>query len=48
MKYRLLGKSGLRIACCSKCGTSGRIVMQVPAFKRPCVRNGLTMARSAR
>src|SRR6266404_4696292 len=23
------------IACCSKCGTSGRIVMQVPAFELP-------------
>src|ERR1700681_2137283 len=29
------------IACCSTCGTSDRIVMQVPAFKLLCVRNGL-------
>jgi len=43
-----LGMAARGIACCSKCGTSGRIVMQVQAFKLPCVRNGLTMGRSAR
>src|SRR5229473_2200774 len=30
-----LGMAARGIACCSKCGTSGRIVMQVPAFKLP-------------
>src|SRR6267378_908612 len=28
-----LGMAARGIACCSKCGTSSRIVMQVPAFK---------------
>src|SRR5437660_11891065 len=43
-----LGMAARGIACCSKCGTSGGIVMQVQAFKLPCVRNGLAMGRSAR
>src|ERR1700681_3040655 len=30
-----LGMAARGIACCSKCGTSGRIVIQVPAFKPP-------------
>src|SRR5258708_35186679 len=30
-----LGMAARGIACCSKLGTSGRIVMQVPAFKLP-------------
>src|SRR6266566_5034330 len=30
-----LGMAARGIACCSKCGTSGRIVIQVPAFKLP-------------
>ena len=30
-----LGMAGRGIACCSKCGTSGRIVIQMPAFKLP-------------
>src|ERR1700730_12442708 len=30
-----LGTAARGIACCSKCGTSGRIVMQVAAFKLP-------------
>src|SRR5258706_1611183 len=30
-----LGMAARGIACCSKLGTSGRIVMRVPAFKLP-------------
>src|SRR5258705_113602 len=30
-----LGMAARGIACCSKCGTSGRIAIQVPAFKLP-------------
>src|SRR5580700_6137073 len=30
-----LGMAARGIACCSKCGTSGRIVMQAPAFELP-------------
>ena len=30
-----LGMAARGIACCSKCGSSGRIVRQVPAFKLP-------------
>ena len=30
-----LGMAARGIACCSKCGTSGRIVIHVQAFQRP-------------
>src|ERR1700724_3078482 len=41
-----LGMGARGIACCSKCGTSGKIVMQMSAFKLPaCSRVTLALDR---